>query len=132
MHLGSVVGVALAFVHAYQMGTDAAGRAFRIGLLLLVAVGTYTLFIRLVGVVVQPRAAARTVDIHSWHTATLHLVRTCAGLNETHGITVPIGPTLQPGARVRPGGATAALRRVRAGDYGALGFEPRLAATLGT
>jgi predicted ferric reductase len=60
VHLGSVVGVALAFVHAFQMGTDAFGRAFRIGLLLLVAVGSYTMFIRLTGVVVNRRAAART------------------------------------------------------------------------
>ena len=54
-----VAGVALAFVHAYQMGTDGTERAFRIGMLLLVAIGTYTLFIRLVGVLVQRRDAAR-------------------------------------------------------------------------
>lgn len=56
VHLGSVIGVALAFVHAYQMGTDASGRPFRIGMLLLVAVGTYTLFIRLAGVLAGRRA----------------------------------------------------------------------------
>ena len=50
MHLGSVVGVALALVHTFQMGTDASGRVFRIGLLLLVAIGTYTMFIRVIGV----------------------------------------------------------------------------------
>lgn len=50
LHLGSVVGVALALVHAIQMGTDATGRAFRIGTLLVVAVGTYSMFIRLIGV----------------------------------------------------------------------------------
>jgi len=58
VHLTSVVGVALAFVHAYQMGTDASGRAFRVGMLLLVAIATYTLFIRLIGVIVKRRATA--------------------------------------------------------------------------
>ena len=57
VHLSSVVGVALAFVHAYQMGSDASGRAFRIGMLLLAAIGMYTLFIRLIGVFVKRRAA---------------------------------------------------------------------------
>ena len=61
VHLGSVLAVALALVHAYQMGTDATGRAFRIGMLLVVAVGTYAMFIRLVGVVLDRRARpART------------------------------------------------------------------------
>ena len=55
VHLGSVIGVALAFVHAYQMGTDGSGRPFRIGMLLLIAIGTYTLFIRLIGVVARRR-----------------------------------------------------------------------------
>ena len=60
VHLGSVVAVALALVHAYQMGTDASGRAFRVGILLLVAVATYTLFIRLVGVVLRRRGTSST------------------------------------------------------------------------
>ncbi len=60
LHLGSVVGVALALVHAYQMGTDATARAFRIGVLLAVAIGSYTLFIRLIGVVVDRRGAVRS------------------------------------------------------------------------
>jgi predicted ferric reductase len=59
IHLGSVVGVALALVHAFQMGTEASGRAFRVGTLLLVAVGTYTLGIRLAGAVIKQRAAGR-------------------------------------------------------------------------
>jgi hypothetical protein len=59
VHLGSVVGVALAFVHAYQMGTEASGRAFRVGMLLLVAISTYTLFIRLAGVVARSRSIGR-------------------------------------------------------------------------
>jgi len=58
LHLGSVVGVALAFVHAFQMGTDASGRAFRVGTLLLVACGTYTLGIRVFGVLSKRRASA--------------------------------------------------------------------------
>ena len=60
VHLGSVVGVALALVHAYQMGTDAAGRFFRIGLLLIVAIGTYTLFVRFFGVLSTRREGPRT------------------------------------------------------------------------
>ena len=57
VHLGSVVGVAIALVHTFQMGTDASGRVFRIGLLLSVAVGTYTMFIRVIGVAAKRRAA---------------------------------------------------------------------------
>jgi hypothetical protein len=57
VHLGSVVGVGLAFVHAYQMGTDAGGRVFRAVLLVLVATGTYTLGLRLFGVLSSRRAA---------------------------------------------------------------------------
>jgi sulfoxide reductase heme-binding subunit YedZ len=59
VHLGSVIGVALAFVHAYQMGTDGSGRPFRIGMLLLTAIGTYTLFVRLIGVLARRRATTR-------------------------------------------------------------------------
>lgn len=59
VHLGSVVGVALALVHAYQMGTEASGRLFRIGLLLLVAIGTYTLLLRLIGVLSTRRVGRR-------------------------------------------------------------------------
>ncbi len=55
VHLSSVIGVALALVHAVQMGTDASGRPFRVGVLLLVAIGTYTLGVRLFGVIVQRR-----------------------------------------------------------------------------
>jgi predicted ferric reductase len=56
IHLGSVVGVALAVVHAYQMGTDASARAFRMGILLVVAIGTYTLGIRLFGVLAKQQS----------------------------------------------------------------------------
>ena len=59
VHLSSVVGVALALVHGYQMGTDATGDTFRGGLLLLVAIATYTLGVRLFGVLAGRRAAPR-------------------------------------------------------------------------
>lgn len=57
VHLGSVLGVALTFVHAYQMGTDASGRAFRIGMLLFAWVGTYALVVRILAVMAKRRAA---------------------------------------------------------------------------
>ena len=48
-HLGSVVGIALAFLHAYQSGSDASRTSFRVGLTLTAAVSTYTLGQRLFG-----------------------------------------------------------------------------------
>lgn len=57
IHLGSVVGLALAIVHGLQMGTDAGSRWFRGGLLLLAAVGVYTLVLRLAGVLIGRRAS---------------------------------------------------------------------------
>ena len=121
VHLGSVVGVALAFVHAYQMGTEASGRAFRIGLLLLVAVGSYTLFIRLIGVVANRRAATRTLDIHSWHTARLHLDPIWVGLDGPME-----SPTLGPAsARCRrPTRQTTAAFRARRGPATAASTDP--------
>jgi hypothetical protein len=59
VHLSSVVGVALALVHGYQMGTDASGNIVRGGLLLLVAIATYTLGVRLFGVLAGRRTATR-------------------------------------------------------------------------
>jgi predicted ferric reductase len=56
IHLSSVVGVALGLVHAYQMGTEASGRPFRIAMLLMVAIGTYGLSIRLLDVGVNLRS----------------------------------------------------------------------------
>ena len=56
IHLGSVVGLALAIVHAYQMGTDASATGFRIGTLVVVAIGTYTAGIRLFGLVLGRHA----------------------------------------------------------------------------
>lgn len=46
IHLGSTIGVALALVHGYQMGTDAARLLFEVGLVALVAVATYALGVR--------------------------------------------------------------------------------------
>ena len=57
VHLGSVVGVALAIVHGYQMGTDASARLFRAGMLVLVAIGTYSLGVRLFGAIARNRNA---------------------------------------------------------------------------
>lgn len=49
IHLGSVAGTALAMLHAYQMGTDAARLAFKGGLIVATALGTYTVGVRLFG-----------------------------------------------------------------------------------
>ena len=105
LHLGSVVGVALAFVHAYQMGTDGSGRAFRIGVLLLVAVGTYTLFIRLIGAVAHRRARPAPPEIHSGTQVTSTSVR-FVRLNG-HMEHVAIDPPAdRRRSTVRPGGTT--------------------------
>ncbi len=53
LHLGSVVGVALALTHAYQMGSDAPAAWFRAGMLLVVAAGTYTLGVRVFGLLAR-------------------------------------------------------------------------------
>jgi sulfoxide reductase heme-binding subunit YedZ len=50
VHLGSVVGVALALVHGLQIGTDAGAIWYRASVLTVVAVATYTLGIRMFGV----------------------------------------------------------------------------------
>lgn len=59
VHLSSVVGVALALVHGYQMGSDASARLLRFGMLVAVAAGTYTLGVRLFGVMAKPRKPSR-------------------------------------------------------------------------
>ena len=56
VHLGSVIGVALALVHVYQMGTEASTITFRVIMLLLIAIGTYSLGIRCFGLIVKRRA----------------------------------------------------------------------------
>lgn len=65
IHLGSVVGVAVALVHAFQMGTDSGARIAIAGTLLLVAVATYTLGLRLFGVVVTRRRRRDSQPAHS-------------------------------------------------------------------
>jgi hypothetical protein len=49
-HLGSVVGTALAGLHAYQAGSDASETAFKLGLIALTAFGAYATFVRVLGV----------------------------------------------------------------------------------
>ena len=51
VHLGSVVGFALALVHTVQMGTDAGTVWLRVGLVLVVAIATYALGVRVFGLV---------------------------------------------------------------------------------
>lgn len=55
LHLGSVVGVALAVVHAFQLGTDARRPVAEATTLVLVAVGVYALGVRLFGVLLRRR-----------------------------------------------------------------------------
>ena len=49
VHLGSVLGTALAGIHAYQAGSDAAELIFQIGLVALAAFGAYATFVRILG-----------------------------------------------------------------------------------
>ena len=49
IHLSSVLGVALALIHAYQLGPDTSHLVFRIGFVASLAVGLYATFRRLVG-----------------------------------------------------------------------------------
>ena len=46
IHLSSMLGVVLALVHSYQMGTDATRLGFRVGLLAVVAPITYAVAVR--------------------------------------------------------------------------------------
>ena len=55
LHLGSVVGTALAIVHAVQIGTDMRTLVAEGVILLLVAAGVYALGVRLFGVVFRGR-----------------------------------------------------------------------------
>jgi methionine sulfoxide reductase heme-binding subunit len=45
-HLGSVIGMALALVHAYQSGSDASRVAFKVGIVVTAAVASYALGLR--------------------------------------------------------------------------------------
>jgi cytochrome bd-type quinol oxidase subunit 2 len=51
LHLGSVIGVGLAMLHAYQSGSDAWRDSFVIGLVVLTGFATYGIAIRLLGLV---------------------------------------------------------------------------------
>jgi predicted ferric reductase len=55
VHLGSVVGLALTIVHAEQLGTDVGSKPAQALALLLVAAATYTLGLRLFGVIAKRR-----------------------------------------------------------------------------
>jgi predicted ferric reductase len=55
LHLGSVVGTALAIVHALQLGSDAGSRVAQGVVLALVAVGVYGLGVRVFGLVFRER-----------------------------------------------------------------------------
>ena len=48
LHLSSVVGVAAAGVHGFQLGTDATASTFEIGLLICAAVGVYAVTVRVI------------------------------------------------------------------------------------
>ncbi len=54
VHLTSVAATALAFVHAYQIGTDALRTSFRAGIVVLVAGMTYSLGIQVFGRLARP------------------------------------------------------------------------------
>jgi hypothetical protein len=47
LHLGSVVGMGLALVHAYQSGTEASRALFKVGIVVAAAISTYVLGLRL-------------------------------------------------------------------------------------
>jgi hypothetical protein len=59
IHLGSTLGVALAFVHGYQMGTDAGRLAFRVGVIALVAPMTYAVVVRATDAALRTRTDGR-------------------------------------------------------------------------
>lgn len=56
IHLSSVIGVALVVAHALQMGSDMTGWGARVPTLLLVAMATYALGVRVFGVLARRRA----------------------------------------------------------------------------
>jgi len=47
VHLGSVVGMGLALLHAYQSGSDATRALFKVGIVLTAAISTYVMGLRL-------------------------------------------------------------------------------------
>ena len=58
LHLGSVAGVALALVHAYQSGSDAYRTVFKAGIVVTSAISTYALGLRLFSYLGRRRASA--------------------------------------------------------------------------
>jgi sulfoxide reductase heme-binding subunit YedZ len=59
IHLASTIGVLLALVHGYQMGTDATRLAFRVGLVGLAAPVAYAVTVRSVDAALRAGARAR-------------------------------------------------------------------------
>ena len=55
LHLGSVIGAALAIVHAWQIGTDSRTLIAEAVVLVLAAVGVYALGVRLFGILLRRR-----------------------------------------------------------------------------
>ena len=55
LHLGSVAGTALAIVHALQLGSDTGTAAAKAVVIALALVGSYALFLRLIGVLTPRR-----------------------------------------------------------------------------
>ena len=60
IHLGSTVGVALALVHGYEMGTDAGLTASEVGLVAVAAVATYSVAIRAADATIRAVQRARS------------------------------------------------------------------------
>jgi DMSO/TMAO reductase YedYZ heme-binding membrane subunit len=54
LHLTSVVGVGLAMLHTWQIGTDVGGRVSQVITTLAIAVSVYALSLRLLGLVESP------------------------------------------------------------------------------
>lgn len=57
VHLGSVIGAALAGLHTYQAGSDASGRPLQIALVLGGAASVYALSVRVLGLGLRRRSS---------------------------------------------------------------------------
>lgn len=58
LHVGSVIGGALALTHAYVSGSDAGRISMLVGILLCVSAGAYAVAVRLLGLVERRRAVS--------------------------------------------------------------------------
>jgi sulfoxide reductase heme-binding subunit YedZ len=58
-HLGSVVGMAFALVHAYQSGSDASRVAFKVGIVVTAAIASYALGLRVFSYPNRRRSSGR-------------------------------------------------------------------------